>query len=171
MAPSLWSRHWRVRAPAFFAIGLAILFVFRNPLSPLNSDQLLSPALIAYTNQAKASAYRQLLGQLEPRMPELERHSGSTGWWNYQATTVLGNGFFTLQDYPRAIDYQQRALHIAEQRYGDESDETYDRLSELVLSLYFFSDYTRASPLAERNLALSLHLHGQDSIEVPVHGV
>ena len=104
-------------------------------------------------------------------MPELERHSGSTGWWNYQATTVLGNGFFTLQDYPRAIDYQQRALHIAEQRYGDESDETYDRLSELVLSLYFFSDYTRASPLAERNLALSLHLHGQDSIEVPVHGV
>ena len=107
-----------------------------------------------------------MLGLIEPRLTHIEHHSGLAGWWTYRATTILGDGFFSLQDYTKAIDYQQRALNISEQRYGKESSETARRLTDLVLSLYFFSDYTRALPLAERNLALSLRLHGKDSIEV-----
>lgn len=98
-------------------------------------------------------------------MSDIERLSGSVGGWTYWAATLLGDGFFALQDYVKAIDYQQRALDISVQRYGYDSKETSSRLTHLVLSLYFFSDYERALPLAERNLDLSLRLYGKESIE------
>jgi CHAT domain-containing protein len=141
------------------------LLAFTHPLAHSNPSQWVGLTVTAYTNKAKTATYSQLIGLLEPRMPDIERLSGPSGGWTYRATTLLGDGFFTLQDYVKAIDYQQRALNVAEHRYGKESSETSRRLSDLVLSLYFFSDYARALPLAQRNLDLSLRLYGKESIE------
>ncbi len=162
MSPVRFRLRFRpINTLAILALVLTALFTFADQIAPSS----FGPVIAAYTNKARTAAYSQLIGVIEPRIPDIEHLSGPAGGWTYRAITLLGDGFFALQDYLKAIDYQQRALEISENRYGKESGETARRLADLVLSLYFFSDYARALPLAERGLALSDRLYGKDSIE------
>ncbi|MDC0201903.1 CHAT domain-containing protein [Flavobacteriales bacterium] len=76
----------------------------------------------------------------------------------------LGQDYLLLQDYPKAIEFQQTCLEISE-KFGNKSNKYADALQNLAVTYRFTRDFYKALELQWKAYEIKKEIYGEEHLE------